>query len=145
MMNALYARYFRMDSLSSLGLLFFRLTMGSAFVLHGMPKIQNAFTWMGDAPIPGILQAAAAFAEFGGGIALVLGLFTPLVSLALIGTMIGALGLVHLPMGHDFVSSTGDPSYELALVYLTGALLFLLAGPGRFSADALFFGRLGNE
>ena len=47
-----------------------RLVAGTAFVLHGWPKIQNPTGWMGpDAPVPGALQAAAAVAEFGGGVA----------------------------------------------------------------------------
>ena len=39
---------------------------GPAFILHGWPKIQNAFAWMGP-ETPAWLQALAAFAEFGGG------------------------------------------------------------------------------
>jgi hypothetical protein len=54
--------------LGSVGLLLLRLVMGAAFVLHGWPKIQNPFGWMGpEATMPGILIALAAVAEFGGG------------------------------------------------------------------------------
>lgn len=127
--------YFQQNALASLGLLAFRLVMGAAFVLHGLPKAQHAFNWMGAAPIPGILQAVAAYSEVGGGIAMILGLLSPLASLMLIGTMLGALSLVHLPSGDPFVNATGGSSYELALVYLTGALLVLLNSPGKFSLD----------
>lgn len=47
--------------------------MGVAFVLHGWPKIQNPMGWMnamGMQSVPSFLQALAALAEFGGGIAL---------------------------------------------------------------------------
>jgi putative oxidoreductase len=128
----------------SVGLLALRVVMGAAFVLHGWPKIQHAFTWMDrpDAPseVPGILQAVAAFAEFGGGIALILGVLTPLAALGLAGTMVGALYLVHFPKGDPFVNP-GGANYELAAVYLAASLLFLLVGPGRFSVDALLFRR----
>ena len=61
--------------LGSVGLLLPRLVMGAAFVLHGWPKIQNPFGWMGpEAPFPVILIALAALAEFGGGLALIVGL-----------------------------------------------------------------------
>jgi len=53
--------------------------------------------WMGpEAPIPAFLQALAALAEFGGGMALIVGLLTRLASLGIATNMIVALGMVHL-------------------------------------------------
>ena len=55
---------------ASLGLLLLRLVAGLAFILHGWPKIQKPFSWMGpDSAMPGLLQALAAFSEVGGGLA----------------------------------------------------------------------------
>src|SRR5688572_6397027 len=66
---------------SAVGLLVLRLVAGTAMAFHGWPKIQHATSWMGaDAAVPGVLQALAAIAEFGGGICWVLGLLTPLAS-----------------------------------------------------------------
>jgi len=128
-------QYIQSKTLPSVGLLTFRLVLGSAFILHGMGKIPHAFNWMGDAaPVPGLLQVAAAYSEFLGGAGLLLGLLTPLSSLAVIGVMIGALSMVHLPSHHPFVSLEG-PSYELALGYLAAAVMFLLNSPGKFSVD----------
>lgn len=126
------------------GLLLVRLVTGAAFVLHGWPKIQNAFGWMdrpgAPSPVPALLQALAALSEFGGGIALVVGLLTPLAALGLACTMAVAIGMVHLPLGHPFVGGPGKPSFELAAAYLAAVVLLLLAGPGAFSLDALLFG-----
>lgn len=125
-------------------LLLVRVVMGVAFVLHGWPKIQNPTTWMnamGGQGVPSFLQALAALAEFGGGIALILGLLTPLAALAIVCQMLAALFLVHFPMDHPFVASAGGPSYELPLIYLALAVLLLVIGPGRWSLDALLFGR----
>jgi putative oxidoreductase len=128
------------------GLLCLRLVVGAAFILHGWPKIQSPLAWMGpDAPVPGPLQACAAVAEFGGGMALMVGLLTPLAALGLAITMLVAIGMVHLPQGHAFVAKPPNPSYELAAAYLSAVVAILCLGPGRFSLDALVLGRTAGQ
>ncbi len=130
------------DAIGSAGLLVLRLVVGAAFLLHGWPKIQNPMGWMPkEAPVPGLLQAAAAVSEFGGGIALMLGVLTPLGCLGLAATMAFAITMVHMKSGHPFVDAKGGPSYELAAAYLACVIMLLLTGPGRFSLDAVLFGR----
>jgi putative oxidoreductase len=127
--------------LTSVGLLALRVVMGAAFLFHGWPKIQSPFGWMGpEPPFPGPLVAAAAVAEFGGGIALILGALTRPAALLLAATMAVA-AMFHIRKGDPFVASKpGEPFWELAAVYLACSVLFLLAGPGRLSLDALLFG-----
>lgn len=121
-------------------LLVMRVVAGLAFVLHGWPKIQNPFDWMGpDAFAPGPLQALAALSEFGGGLCLILGLLMPLASLGIAATMVVAVVMHAFLRGDPFVS-TGGASYELAAIYLCVCLVFLAIGPGRFSADKKIFG-----
>lgn len=127
-------------ALTSAALLVLRVIGGVAFILHGWGKIQNPFGWMGEASaVPGIFQALAALAEFGGGIAWIVGLVTPLASFGMLCTMVVATLLHAVIKGDPFVNP-GGPSYELALVYLGISLLFLAAGPGRFSLDTRVFG-----
>ena len=131
------------DTRTSIGLLFLRLVAGTAFMMHGWPKFQHAFNWMGaDAPVPGWLQSLAAFSEFGGGLAWILGLFTPLASFGLLCTMSFAT-FVHVSKGDPFVGMEGH--YEPALLYLSISLLLMLAGPGKFSLDAKLFGNRSSK
>jgi putative oxidoreductase len=118
-----------------------RLIVGYAFILHGWGKIQTPMTWMGPgAPVPGAFQLLAAVAEFGGGIALILGLLTRLGVFGMTCTMLVAV-CTHAFMLHDpFVNLTGGRSFEPATVYLLIALFFLINGPGRYSLDAKVFG-----
>jgi len=114
----------------STGLLVMRIVSGFAFIYYGSGKIMNPFGWMGpDAPIPGVLQALAAVAEFGGGIAWILGFLTPLASLGLWITMSVAI-FSHISRGDGFANG-----FEHALDYWMVALLLMLSGPGRFSVD----------
>ena len=136
-----------MSAPASAGLLALRLVSGLAFMFHGWGKIQDPLGWMGpDAGVPGVLQALAAISEFGGGLAWMLGLLTPLASLGLLCTMAVAASLHAFVLGDPFVASgPGQGSYELASIFFCIALLFLLAGPGRFSLDRLFFGARKQE
>ena len=128
---------------ASLGLLALRVLPGIALMHHGFGKIQHPFSWMGpDATVPSLLQGLAALSEFGGGLALVLGLLTPLAMLGILCTM-GYAAFVHISGGDPFV---GFPrSWEPASLFFVIALTVLLAGPGRYSLDALLFGRRAPE
>lgn len=120
----------------AVALLALRLVAGPAFILHGWPKIQNAFGWMGDA-VPGWLQAMAAFAEFAGGMAILGGLLTQLAALGIACVMMSALFMVHFPKGDPFIGTEG--SWELPAVYLAIMIALVLRGAGSFSLDALVF------
>jgi putative oxidoreductase len=130
------------STFTDLALLFLRVVAGLAFMLHGWGKIQNPFGWMGpDGFAPGIFQALAALSEFGGGLAWILGLLTPLASLGIACTMAVAFSFHTIGRGDPFVSMTGGPSSELAVVYFCIAVLLIAMGPGRLSLDRPLFGR----
>jgi putative oxidoreductase len=126
----------RMD----VALLVLRLAVATIFIVHGSHKLFNSgisgvtgmFGQMG-VPLPGVVAPVVTCLEFFGGIALVLGLLTPLIGLGLAIDMVGALVIVHIPAG-----LFGKAGGELPLVLFAGALALALLGGGRFSLDYLF-------
>lgn len=121
-------------------LLFIRLVFGYVFIIHGWGKIQNPFHWMGgESQVPSLFQALAALSEFGGGVAIILGLLTRLSAFGLSCTMIVAIFTHIFVYGNPFMSRDGG-SYELPFIYLLLSVLFLLIGPGKFSLDKKIFG-----
>jgi putative oxidoreductase len=129
--------------LGSVALVILRLVAGSAFVQHGFGKIQSPLGWMGpDSAIPAFFQLLAALSEFGGGIAWVLGLLTPLASFGIACTMTVAVYFHMVVRGDPFVNMTQElvPTYELPAAYLCIALVLLTVGPGKFSLDRKLFG-----
>src|SRR4051812_3086932 len=111
---------------ADVALLVLRVICGVAFAMHGWGKIQHPFNWMGEkafAPAP--FQALAAIAEFGGGLAWIVGLLVPLASFGVACTMIVAIyslvAMYHAP----FVSPTGGMSAELPSAFLGIALVLM--------------------
>lgn len=133
----------------AIGLLIVRLIFGLGLMLHGLQKIQSPggpLGWMGPhAPVPGLFQGLATLSEFGGGLALILGLLMPLAALGIAFTMLVATYTVHFKMGGPFVGAPGKPSFESSAGYLAVALLMLFTGPGALSLDALIFGKKTHD
>lgn len=118
-----------------LALLVLRLAIGLTFAAHGAQKLFGAFGGHGiDGTAgffeqiglrPGKLHAwAAAGTEFFGGLAIALGIVTPVPAAALIAVMTAAVITVHLKNG--FFSTNQGYEFNLALA----AALFALAGVG---------------
>lgn len=120
---------------TSIALLILRLVGGAFMLTHGWPKFQLL---LGGAPFDfpdplgiGVTTSLVltVFAEFLCALLLLVGLFTRLVSIPLIITMLVAAFIVH---GQD-----GFGKMELALLYAGIYLALSLLGAGRYSIDAL--------
>lgn len=132
------------DGRAALGLLLLRAVIGVAYVFHGYPKLQHPTTWMGPHGFaPGWLQAVVSVVEFFGGMFLVGGFLTPLVTALIFCDMFVALFWVQIPRGAHFVG--GRNSYELPLVYLVAMVAFFLTGPGALSIDGWIARRTGTR
>lgn len=121
------------------GLAVLRVIVGSVFAAHGAQKlfvlglsgVTEGFAGMG-IPLPMVAAPAVALLEFFGGLALVVGLFTPWVAAGLAAVMLGATVVVHLPAG--FFAPKG---IEFTLTLFAAALTLALTGAGTWSLDGL--------
>ncbi len=112
-----------------------RISLGIAFLGHGLLKV-FVFTIPGTVAFfesigyPGFFAYGVILAEVLGGVALILGLQTRAVALALVPVMIGAT-IQHVPNGWLFSAEGGGWEFPA----LWTVLLFVLAllGPGAFA------------
>ncbi len=111
-----------------------RVLIAAIFILSGWGKIAayaGTQQYMQSAGVPGGLLPLVILVELGGGLAIVLGLYTRAVALILAGFSIITGFLFH--HGADQVSQI----MFLKNVAMAGGFLFLVAnGPGRLSLDA---------
>jgi len=129
--------------MEDLGLFIVRVIIGLIFVGHGAQKLFGWFGGYGPKATggwfesigvkPGILAAlSAGIVEFVGGLFFAIGLFTPVVAILLIATMIVAIVKVHGKNGL-WVTANG---YEYNLVLIAVFLGITLIGAGEYSLDA---------
>ena len=125
------------EQLTANGTALLRITLGIAAVAHGLLKV-FVFTLPGTAGffeslgLPGFLAYITAFVEIVGGLALVAGFQTRLVSLAMVPILLGAMW-AHSGNGWVFSNQGGGWEYPLfwAVVLVVQAML----GSGAFAVD----------
>lgn len=132
---------------TDLALLLIRLALGAVFVVHGLDKFFPALVGSGgggiegftkfltdlNVPQPQAMAYITAACELGGGALVVLGLFTRIGALALVGVMTVAFVKVHMRNGFF------DPpaGFEYVMVLGVAALAIVVAGAGSMGADAM--------
>jgi len=121
-----------------------RIILGLGMAAHGSQKL---FGWFGGYGIKGtggffesvgfrpgtFFAASAGLGELVSGVLTLLGVGGPIGAAIIIMLMLVAIFAVH--WGHGFfVNKNGS---ELPLLYISGALLLMFAGPGAYSIDSL--------
>jgi putative oxidoreductase len=126
-----------------------RITLGFTFYLTGRGKLANFDTFVSflaeqGVPAPVLNAHVVARLEYYGGILLVVGLLTRLVSLGLAGTMVVAL-LTERRQFFESWRTTGDigPTDISSYVFLLFFTWLVVYGPGLVSLDALLARWLG--
>jgi putative oxidoreductase len=130
--------------LQCLVLLVIRLYWGWSFILTGRGKLMhldktaNFFASL-NIPMPKLNAILASSTEFGGGILLILGLFSRFASLALAGCMCVAFWTAERPAVLGIFS---DPDKFLGadpFLFLYASVLVFAFGPGKIALDTLVF------
>ena len=118
-----------------------RIALGTMFIAHALLKIM-VFTPAGTAGffaslgVPGWFAYPVMFAELAGGIMLVAGIQTRIVSLALLPVLLGSIVLVHGGNGWLYTNENGGWEYSAFLI--VASLVQALLGDGAYRVTALF-------
>jgi putative oxidoreductase len=113
--------------------LLLRITLGILFLAHAGLKFfvftpAGAAQFFGSLGLPPSLAYLTIAAEAVGGIALILGVFTRWVSLALIPILVGAIVFVHGPAGFFFNNPNGG--WEYLAFWIAALVAQALMGDG---------------
>jgi putative oxidoreductase len=122
-----------LDRLQPLALLSMRLALGSIIVVHGSHKVFGGLhhhaEFVVSLGLPGWTAYLSAFAEFFGGLLVLLGLFTRVAALAICIDVSVAIAKVNF---HNGLTGNGGYEFPLALAALAFALIFFGGGPIAF-------------
>ncbi len=116
-----------------------RVALGALFLAHAGLKVfvftpAGAAQFFGSLGLPPALAYLTILAEAAGGIALILGLFTRWVSLALIPILLGAIVFVHGPAGFFFNNPNGG--WEYLAFWIAALAAQALLGDGALAVRA---------
>jgi len=113
-----------------------RIVAAFLFLCHGADKLFNLpagpFTLIASAKLFTLAPGLAGILEFGGGLLLLLGVFSRPIAFILSGEMAFAYFMAHFPTNHVFPYLNGG---ESAVLFCFVFLYLSAAGPGPLSVD----------
>ena len=123
------------------GAVVLRVILGLTFFIHGLSKFQgglgNTAGFFDSIGIPGFLAYVVAFIELIGGILVILGIGTRIVSMLFAVIMLGAIFTLKLSVG--FLGDGQMAGYELELALLAMAIFLAIANSTSFSLGNIIF------
>ena len=126
-----------LDRLQPLALLFLRIVLGAIMIGHGYHKVFGGglvehYHRVQSLGLPGFLAIPSAFAEFFGGILVLLGFFTRISAAAILIDMMVAIWKVHWKNG-----LLAQHGYEFPLALAAIAFVLMCYGPGPLALEIL--------
>ena len=126
---------------NEIGKVILRAVLGLTFFIHGLSKFQGGITnivgYFDSLGIPGFIAYVVAVIELLGGIALIIGLGTRLITLLFALIMAGAIITAKLSVG--FLGNGQMAGYELELILLAISIYFVFADRSQLSLDQKLF------
>jgi len=119
-----------------LAALLLRLALGGLFLAHFAIKLfvftpSGTAQFFGSLGLPPALAYLTMAAELVGGIALILGVYTRWIALALVPILLGAIATVHLHAGFSFKAPNGG--WEYPAFWAVALIVQALLGDGAYS------------
>jgi putative oxidoreductase len=118
-----------------------RVVLGITFFVHGLVKfqggIENTVGWFDSIGLPGVLAYVVATLELVGGLLLVVGFGTRIVSALFVLLMLGATFKAKLALG--FLGNGQMAGYELDIALMAMALFLAVNGSNMLSLDQVIF------
>jgi putative oxidoreductase len=117
--------------------LILRLAIGTAFIVHGYPKLtatqrKQGGAWMKSMGMPAAMVPFGGFVEFFGGIGLLLGLLTPIIAVLAALWMLSTTLFSIIKLKKKYAGGL-----EVDITLLLASLALALLGSGIFSIDHL--------
>jgi len=116
--------------------LILRLAVGTLFIIHGYPKLtaqrKQGEAWMKSVGMPAAMVPLGGVFEFFGGLALVLGLLTPIVAVLAALWMLSTTWFSKSKLKKKYASG-----YEIDVTLFFVAIALALLGSGIYSIDHL--------
>ena len=113
-----------------------RVALGLLFLAHAGLKLvvftpAGTAQFFGSLGLPGALAYLVILAEVAGGLALIAGLYSRIVALALTPILLGAIATVHGPAGFFFTNPKGG--WEFLALWIVGLVVVALLGDGAYA------------
>lgn len=118
-----------------------RISLGVMFLEHGLLKLfvftpSGTAGFFGSLGLPSVLGPVTLAAEIAGGLLLLVGFKTRIVSLALLPILVGSIVFVHGANGWGFSNQGGG--YEYPLFLIAASLVQALIGDGAYAISSRF-------
>jgi len=126
---------------NEIGATILRVLLGITFFVHGLDKfkggIENTVGFFDSLGIPGFMAYVVALIELIGGLAMILGIGTRIVSILFAGILVVATFKVKLGLG--FLGNGQMAGYEFDLALLAISVYLAIASRSYFSLDNVIF------